>query len=91
MGDPRRTRAWRELRDRVVREEPICWLRLPGICTYWSTTGDHVEPVGKRPDLALVRSNVHGACLECNNKRGDLPISALVRGGNRPDALGIFD
>ncbi len=29
--DPRNTRAWRALRDRVVAEEPTCQLRIAGV------------------------------------------------------------
>lgn len=90
MADPRQTRRWRKLRDRVVREEPVCWLQLES-CTRWSTTGDHIIPVEVRPDLALVRSNVRGACGSCNHKRGSLPVEALRRGDERPAALDIFD
>lgn len=68
-GDPRSTRAWRVLRDRVVREEPTCQLRLPG-CTTWSTTADHIVPYAIRPDLAMVRTNLQGACTHCNSSKG---------------------
>lgn len=89
--DPRETRAWRKLKDQVVREEPSCWLRLPG-CTVVSTTGDHVIPVTEQPELALVRSNVHGACRSCNEKRGNLPVEALAaRFDEPPEALSVFD
>ena len=57
QGDPRRTRAWRKLRDQVVVEEPVCWLGLP-CCTRWATTADHVIPVSHRPDLGMDRANV---------------------------------
>lgn len=88
--DPRSTRSWRVLRDQVVREEPRCWLRLAR-CTHLSTTGDHVIPVTVRPELALVRSNVRGACANCNDDRGSLPIEALRLGSDAPaSALGIF-
>lgn len=63
-------RAWRRLRDQVVREEPVCRLRLPG-CTIASQTGDHIIPVKHRPDLKLVRENIRGSCHSCNMKRGD--------------------
>jgi 5-methylcytosine-specific restriction endonuclease McrA len=76
-GDPRSTRAWRKLRDQVVAEEPMCWLRLVG-CTYVSTTADHVIPVVERPDLAMVRDNLRGACKACNSRRQDRPLSALA-------------
>ena len=92
VPDPRETRAWRRLVATVVREEPRCWLRLDG-CTGASTTGDHVIPVTDRVDLALVRSNVHGACLSCNYKRGNLPITALRLGHDEDErpALSVFE
>lgn len=80
MADPRRTRAWRKLRDRVVREEPVCRLQYPGICTYWSQTADHIIPVSVRPDLGMHRGNLRGACHPCNMERGatlDEPADAL--------------
>lgn len=88
-GDPRNTRAWKKLSAQVVREEPLCWLRLPG-CTRFSTTGDHIHSVYDRPDLALVRANVRGACKHCNSSRGrraPRPVSATPRA----PALDWFD
>jgi 5-methylcytosine-specific restriction endonuclease McrA len=88
--DPRGTRAWRALKDRVVAEEPDCRLGLPG-CTFVSTTADHVLTVTDRPDLALARANLRGACESCNEKRGHLDDDALVLGtASRPRALDIF-
>lgn len=92
VPDPRSTRAWSQLAKQVAREEPVCWLQLEG-CTRASTTGDHVIAVTERPDLALVRSNVRGACRSCNYKRGNLPVSALRLGDEaaaRP-GLSVFD
>lgn len=88
MGDPRATRAWRKLRDQVVREEPLCWLRFDGTCTGRSQTADHVIPFQQRPDLVMVRSNHRGACHACNRARGHTPVSALNL--ERGDALSIF-
>lgn len=88
VSDPRSTRQWRQLRDRVISEEPLCWLALDG-CTRVSTTGDHVIPVTERADLALVRSNVRGACRSCNDRRGNLPVSALHLEPT-PAALSVF-
>lgn len=89
-GDPRKTRAWRSLRDRVVAEEPQCRLQLPG-CTGSSTTADHILTVTDRPDLAMERSNLRGACHSCNDKRGHLPDESLIKGGaTRAQALEIF-
>lgn len=67
--DARGSRAWRRLRDQVVRDEPACTLRYPGVCTGRSQTGDHIVPVAERPDLVLVRSNVRGSCHACNAER----------------------
>lgn len=72
----RGTQAWRKLSKQVCTEEPTCWLRLPG-CTGRSTTGDHIIPMCVRPDLALVRSNVRGACKPCNDLRRDTPVNQL--------------
>lgn len=89
--DPRHTRAWRKLRDQVVREEPICRLQFAGICTRVSTTAAHIVPVTERPELALERSNLEGSCTECNEASGTLPRSALRTGGDTPPpALSVF-
>lgn len=87
--DWRSTRAWRKLRDQVVREEPVCWLRLIG-CTYRSTTADHVLPVSQRPDLVMVRANLRGACGPCNTRRQDRAVETLSRVSDAP-ALEWFD
>ena len=88
--DPRQTRAWTRLRDQVVREEPTCRLRFPTICTTISTTADHITPVSERPELALVRTNLRGACRPCNEAKHNLPDSALVIGGEQSPALSVF-
>lgn len=93
VSDPRATQAWRRLAKQVAREEPICWLGFEG-CTRVSTTGDHVVPVADRPDLALDRANVHGACESCNTRRRNLPVSALRLEGSKAHdapALSVFD
>lgn len=88
MADPRRTRAWRKLRDQVVREEPICRLQLP-CCTVVSTTADHIITVRDRPDLAMVRANLRGACQPCNLSRNSRPL-VTADDDDVPDALGFF-
>jgi 5-methylcytosine-specific restriction endonuclease McrA len=88
--DPRGTRAWRKLRDQVITEEPLCSLAIDGVCTLVSTTADHIVTFAEAPELAMVRSNLRGACRPCNRARGSLPDSALVR-PTRATALGIFD
>lgn len=88
MSDPRWTRAWRKLRDQVVREEPWCWLRLPG-CTGYSQTADHIITVHARPDLAMVRENHRGACHWCNRSRNNKPIEDLLT-ATEAEALEFF-
>lgn len=85
--DPRNTWAWRALRDRVVAEEPLCWLRYPDLCTTVSTTADHVIPIRQRPDLGMDRANLRGACRPCNNHRKDRPPPTPQP---RPRALDVF-
>lgn len=86
-------RAWRKLRDRVVAEEPHCWLQLPG-CTGASTTADHIIPRSVRPDLTMARSNLRGACEPCNKRRGKTDAMTIKRRAERaaggPPALRFF-
>lgn len=89
--DPRHTRAWRRLKDQVVREEPTCRLRFPGLCTVVSTTADHIIPVIERPELALERSNCRGACKPCNEARRTIPDQMLnLDADTKSSALSIF-
>lgn len=87
-ADPRKSYAWKQLRLQVIREEPACWLRLPG-CTVLSTCADHVLTVRDRPDLALTRANLRGACSNCNNKRNSKRVDQLERHNPAP-ALDFF-
>lgn len=87
--DPRQTRAWTRLKDQVVREEPTCRLRFPGICTLKSTTADHIVPVSVDPKQALDRSNCRGSCEPCNTARRTVPDESLVL-NVKSDALSIF-
>jgi 5-methylcytosine-specific restriction endonuclease McrA len=73
-----RSNKWRQLSLRVVKEEPVCWLRLPG-CTYRSTTADHLVPISVNPNLALARSNARGSCRNCNSLRRDTSIPELAQ------------
>ena len=63
------SRAWTRLRNRVIREEPWCRLRLPG-CTGVSTTADHIKPKKHYPQFAMERWNLRGSCRSCNMLRG---------------------
>lgn len=62
-------RPWRELRLRVLAEEPYCQIRGPR-CTGVSTQVDHVVALSIAPELAHERSNLRGACAPCNARGG---------------------
>lgn len=75
-GDPRGTRAWRRLRERVFREETHCWR-----CnTYvdqtldWrhpmSRTADHLDAIANGGSGVPDRSMVRLAHRSCNGRRG---------------------
>lgn len=77
------SRAWRKLRDQVVREDPSCWLRLPGICTGYAQTADHILTVRDHPELAMERANLRGACHPCNRSRNAKTIEQIAGVQNR--------
>lgn len=91
------SRRWQNLRARVIKEEPLCQLRL-SCCTVVSDTADHIVPVKNRPDLKFNRHNVRGSCQACNMRRGSRPLSevraedeAIQRAREKPaHALGFF-
>jgi 5-methylcytosine-specific restriction endonuclease McrA len=75
-GRPDYGHKWRRLKARVRRNHDTC-----GICARPidktlppdhpdSFSVDHIEPVTKRPDLALVYSNLTGAHRRCNRAKG---------------------
>lgn len=92
MKDNGSTRAWRLLRAKVLREEPTCRIRGPG-CTHTATTVDHIHPRSLRPDLAMNRRNLRGACAHCNYSRGNgtKQRRAPSQAASRPNALSFFD
>jgi 5-methylcytosine-specific restriction endonuclease McrA len=71
--------AWRQMRARVIREEPTCQLRFPG-CTWRSAQVDHIVSANDRPDLFLVRSNLRGVCRQCHYKRSAEQARAKRKG-----------
>lgn len=89
--DPRHTRAWRKLRDQVVREEPVCRLRITGVCTGASTTAAHIRPVATHPELTMVRANLRGSCDACNQATGTMPLESIRVDTDQAAALRIFD
>ena len=69
----RSSAVYTRLAARVVAEEPICWLRLPG-CTAKSTTADHIIGLHADHTRALDRDNLRGACRSCNTRRANRSI-----------------
>lgn len=61
----------------LARYGTTCHLHLEG-CTRLATTGDHIEPRSRRPDLQYVIDNGRPACLHCNQLRSTAPIAQLV-------------
>jgi 5-methylcytosine-specific restriction enzyme A len=68
------SRDWRQLRHRVLLEEPRC----PGWpvggptarpCGALTTVVDHIFARRKFPDLALDRSNLRALCKSCHDRR----------------------
>jgi 5-methylcytosine-specific restriction protein A len=53
---------WRELRARVLIEEPICKCGAP------TTIGAHRKSIRLHPELRLERSNVRGSCKHCHDQ-----------------------
>lgn len=90
-------RPWRRVVAQVCRDEPMCYLQLPGICTGRSETADHVRPRKTHPHLTDVRWNLRGACKACNMTKGDMSLPELAEwmkrkgpAAKRARALGWF-
>lgn len=84
-GDPRGTRAWRALRERVFQEETHCWRchiyvdqSLPARHPR-SRTVDHLDPIGLGGAGVPDRSRVRLACWSCNSRRGMGVAERLAR------------
>lgn len=61
------TLEWRRLSAEVRAGATRChWCLKPTR----RLVADHVEPLDRRPDLALDRSNIVPACVPCNTRRG---------------------
>lgn len=79
MRDPRGTRRWRELRERLYRRDRAanvpCWICGQPI-DYRAEAGtpdawepDHVQPVADHPELAFDPGNIRPAHCSCNRSR----------------------
>ena len=76
---------WRKARERVKRQTSTCWICGDPIdkSLAWpdpmSFSVDHVEPLSLREDLALSPTNLRGAHLICNTKRGNAENSKKLQ------------
>lgn len=74
-GDPRGTRAWRRLRERVYAEETHCWIcneYVDQALPKWhpkSRTVDHLQPLARGGMGIPPRHMVRLACRQCNGIR----------------------
>ena len=67
--------AWRRLRLRVLAEEGgVC-----AVCGGEANAVDHIEPVSRRPDLRLVRSNLRAICRTCNSRKANTERGTVRR------------
>jgi hypothetical protein len=89
-----RSHAWRVLSEKVRRAGSRCvWCLKP--LPFRQRIADHVEPIEKRPELALEETNVVVACASCNTRRGrnwklpdpDAPSSPVSVGARMADIL----
>lgn len=80
--------AYRKLRAVVLGEEPTCQIGVPDVCTLVSVTVDHIVPRSVDPSLTLVRSNLRGACWECNSHVAGRPVSLRPRTAGNCDGCG---
>jgi len=70
------THAWRVLRPEILRRDRYqCQIRGPH-CTGHATVVDKIEPVARRPDLALDPANLRAACAECNGWKAQAEAAA---------------
>ena len=69
---PRRTQAMQDLREQVLREEPVCACGEPAV------EAGHI--VGHAYGGAYVRSNLRGQCRACNlaQMRADREVWGLI-------------
>ena len=81
-----------ELADRTGMGEALFGvLLLAGVTSLPDFAATLSAAMDARPDLAMTRSNLRGACHHCNNQRKNTPIDQLERAHQRPAALSIFD
>lgn len=64
------TRQWRTTRAHILaRDNHMCQIRTPGVCTGTADTVDKIIPAARRPDLAYTDYNLRAACTPCNQHK----------------------
>ncbi|MDO3201212.1 HNH endonuclease [Mycobacteroides abscessus] len=84
---------WKQLRPFILkRDQHLCQIRTPGICTGRATVVDKKIPASARPDLALDPENLQAACQPCNDHKARTfdraPFGTTSDGGAGPRPLG---
>ena len=70
------TREWRKIRERILKRDPFCQVRLRCDGSAPSTTVDHIVPKSKGGDDS--DGNLRGSCQRCNLARGNRTRSNSV-------------
>ena len=70
MGEFHLDKKYRKLRDRFIRENPLCRLcfKEEGL-TVAASEVDHIKPLKTHPELAMDRSNLQALCRNCHEKK----------------------
>lgn len=85
------SKAWRDLRSRILdRDAHQCQIRLP-ICQGTATEVDHIIPRSVDPDLAMVPSNLRAACKQCNQVTGGRLGAARAKRASKRTKVGRAD
>jgi 5-methylcytosine-specific restriction endonuclease McrA len=59
-------RRWREMSERIRREQPLCQHCLHRGISRPSRECHHILPIATHPELRLVRSNIVALCTQCH-------------------------
>ena len=69
--------SWQQLRDRVLREQPLCWYCQAMGLVVAATSVDHMVPKVRGGTDA--RANLTAACKQCNDTKRDQTSDEFLR------------